>query len=85
MDHISASMHWVSPTSSPDVQTESIKLDTLDNVDKLFTLPKIDFVKIDTDGHEPFVFRGAKEFFKKQKPLMMVDLLNLYWMQQEVM
>jgi FkbM family methyltransferase len=77
MNHISASMHWVSPTPSPDVQTESIKLDTLDNVDKLFTLPKIDFIKIDTDGHEPFVFRGAKEFFKKQKPLMMVEFTQL--------
>jgi FkbM family methyltransferase len=77
VDNISATMHWVGSSGSGEKHVESIKLDALDNVSKLYTLPKIDFIKIDTDGHEPFIFKGAKDFFSKQKPLMVVEFAQL--------
>lgn len=77
IDNTSATIHWVGSSKSSSKQTESIKLNTLDNFDKLVNLPKIDFIKIDTDGHEPFVLKGAKNFFIRQKPLMMIEFAQL--------
>jgi FkbM family methyltransferase len=50
---------------------EKIKIDTLDNVMRKFFpeyINKIDFIKIDTEGHELETLLGAKEIIHKSKP-----------------
>lgn len=42
------------------------KLDTLD-------LPKVDYIKIDCEGYENTILRGAKETILKYQPIMVVE------------
>lgn len=46
-----------------------IPLRTLDE----FALDNVDFVKIDTEGHELFVLRGAEDTLKRCKPTIIVE------------
>lgn len=57
---------------------EAIELDTLDNLFLNFNHP-ISFVKIDVEGHEEMVVAGGIEFFKKQKPVVFLEILREYW------
>jgi FkbM family methyltransferase len=52
---------------------EEIKITTLDNFSKQFS-SRISFIKIDTEGYEPQVLRGAKELIKKDKPVIYIEL-----------
>jgi FkbM family methyltransferase len=52
---------------------EEIKITTLDKFSKQFS-SKISFIKIDTEGYEPQVLRGAKELIKKDKPVIYIEL-----------
>jgi FkbM family methyltransferase len=51
----------------PDVErhdllkTEEIETDTLDNQFRKAQIDKVDFIKLDTDGSELFILKGAKE------------------------
>ncbi len=45
-------------------------------------LQKIDFIKIDTDGHEYEVFKGAKETIAKYKPKIIFEI-GLYVMEEK--
>ena len=47
-----------------------MQIDKLDNIE---IKEKVDFVKIDVEGHEHFVLRGGAEFFKKQKPAIFIE------------
>ena len=52
---------------------ENVRLQRLDDVllkdeDAEIILPKVDIVKMDTEGHEPFLVEGGKRFFRKFKP-----------------
>lgn len=35
---------------------------------------RVDFIKIDTDGHEPEVLRGAQRLIERDHPLLMVEI-----------
>ena len=52
---------------------EEIKITTLDNFSKQFS-SRISFIKIDTEGYEPQVLRGAKELIIKDKPVIYIEL-----------
>lgn len=52
-----------------------LPLKRLDNVDKIKALPRIDFMKIDVEGHEAAVFEGAAELLKKHRPVVALEVL----------
>ncbi len=53
--------------------SEEIKITTLDKyLAKLSG--RISFIKIDTEGYEPQVLRGAKELIKRDKPTIYIEL-----------
>jgi len=37
----------------------------------------IDFIKVDIDGHEPFMLDGSKSFFLKNRPVMVMEFSQL--------
>ncbi len=47
-------------------------------MDKLDNIPikenRVDLIKIDVEGHEPFVLRGAIETIKKYRPVIFIEL-----------
>jgi len=42
---------------------------------------KVDFVKIDAEGHEPQVFEGMKKTIEKNRPVIITEI-NAYWLSQ---
>jgi FkbM family methyltransferase len=50
-----------------DIQKETITLDTVDDFCSQHDIEKIDFLKIDTEGHEYCVLLGAKNMLKEKK------------------
>lgn len=60
------------PTSSGDSRVDgkgSVPMHTLDS----FNLQDVDFIKIDTEGFELFVIKGAEETIKRCRPVMVVE------------
>lgn len=60
------------PTSSGDSRVDGsgdIPMRTLDS----FELQDVDFIKIDCEGYELFVVRGAEETIKRCRPVMIVE------------
>lgn len=55
------------PSASPNAPR--IPLKTLDS----FELQDVDFIKIDTEGYELFVVRGAEQTIKRCRPVMIVE------------
>ena len=65
------------------IKKKKIKTDTLDNFVKnnryLFS-EKIDFVKIDTEGHDYKILVGAKKFIKYNKPKFIQIEMNYHYL-----
>lgn len=55
-----------------DEVTYTVAIDTLDN----FELPKIDFIKIDAEGHDIDIINGGARLIKRDRPVMFVELLE---------
>jgi FkbM family methyltransferase len=55
-----------------DVKQELINIDTIDNLfyDKGI---KVDFIKIDTEGHEYFILKGAEKTIQNYKPIIQIE------------
>lgn len=53
-----------------------VKLSRLDDFAAASALPEIDFVKIDVEGSESAVIAGGEEFFKRQSPLVMLEVTS---------
>ena len=51
---------------------KSVKLDNLE-------FSKIDFVKIDIEGHEPSALRGMQQLLKNDSPMILTEI-NEYWL-----
>lgn len=52
---------------------EEIKITTIDKFSQIIS-DRISFIKIDTEGFEPQVLRGAQETIKKYKPVIYIEL-----------
>jgi len=58
------------------LQSETITLRPLDDVVDELDLPKIDFVKVDVDGHEPKVLAGGERFFRTHRPTLLIEFFQ---------
>jgi FkbM family methyltransferase len=54
------------------ITTETVKVETLDNLADQFGLSRIDFIKMDCEGVEPLIFRGMEKTLKNNPQLKMV-------------
>lgn len=62
--------------------TDGVKSISLDDFTEQKKLNKIDFIKIDTDGHEYEVFKGAKKAIAKYRPRIIFEI-GLYVMEEK--
>ncbi|KIZ47031.1 MULTISPECIES: FkbM family methyltransferase [Rhodopseudomonas] len=58
----------VSETEGHDVQ-----LTTVDNIVSSLDLPHVDFIKVDVEGHEPLVLKGAANTILRHSPLIYME------------
>lgn len=61
-------------------KTEIVQLKTLDDID---FGDRIDFLKIDVEGSEPYVFKGGKLFFQKYHPIVFIEIYD--WMFEQTL
>jgi FkbM family methyltransferase len=59
---------------------EKIRLITLDKFVYDNNIKKIDFIKIDVDGHEPAVLEGACKVIKNLKPIVLLEISHLHYL-----
>lgn len=50
--------------------TETVPIITIDEFVATHNIPRVDFIKIDTEGYEANILHGAKETLKKYKPII---------------
>lgn len=62
--------------------TDGVPSISLDDFTEKNSILKIDFIKIDTDGHEYEVFKGAKQAIKKYRPKIIFEI-GLYVMDEK--
>ncbi len=79
----SATMH--SPAGFDKVLfQEVILIARLDDVATSLALRRLDFVKIDVDGHDPFVLRGAWDTLLEYSPVVLMEVSHLHYFQAGV-
>jgi FkbM family methyltransferase len=59
-----------------------VKTETLDEVIRDEALTRVDVIKIDVEGHEAFVFEGAKETLSNFRPILLVEISDTALMHQ---
>jgi hypothetical protein len=55
-----------------DAKEMNVRVITIDDFVKENNFPRVDFIKIDTEGYEAQILKGAKETIKKFKPTMVM-------------
>jgi FkbM family methyltransferase len=71
------SVHAKKPTS---VETSNLRrgaqchFDTMDRFVKDHPVQHVDFIKIDTEGHELFVLKGGKEALRQFRPIIQLEM-----------
>ena len=68
----SATLHWVCDNRPSGV--ERVKLKRLDDVEPTLGIKKLDFIKIDVDGHEPAFLQGAWNTLNKYDPIILLEV-----------
>lgn len=61
------------PQRFHDFNTFSVNTTTLDMFVKQHDIPRIDLIKVDTEGCELYVFEGAKETLEKFHPIILTE------------
>lgn len=74
----SATMHWVADFD-PRFK-ERITLTTLDDFIHDKKITRIDFIKIDVDGHEPEFLKGAAEVLAKMQPVILLEVSHEHYL-----
>lgn len=65
---------WTTPGGSARSGTERVRFDTLDAYVDRVGLSELHFVKIDVDGYELRVVRGAERTLRRHRPNMMIEI-----------
>jgi FkbM family methyltransferase len=60
------------------IYSEAIDVLTLDSIADQNSLKHVDFIKIDVDGHELHILRGAKNMLSISKPVLVVEFTPSY-------
>jgi len=80
----SATLH--SPENFDTIlDNETINLTTMNDFVHRRSLEKIDFIKIDIDGHEPMFFEGAWEALEKFSPIVIFEVSHLHYLSAGVL
>lgn len=61
-------------TPNENPLSETVVVDTLDNVAQSLSLHRLDILKIDVEGFELFVLRGGEKVIQKFQPVLFVEL-----------
>jgi FkbM family methyltransferase len=61
-----------------DADHETVRLERLDDVADQLGLERLDFVKVDIDGHECAFLEGARQTLKKHMPMMVIEVAHLF-------
>jgi FkbM family methyltransferase len=61
--------------------SEQIELVSLDEIRDRLCLDRLDFVKVDVDGHEPAMLRGAARVLAQHAPLVLLEVNHLNYLQ----
>jgi FkbM family methyltransferase len=69
------------PESTKNMIVKKVALDTLDNFSKLHNIIRCDYMKVDIEGAELFLFNGAKEFISKTRPVIQFEY-NKFWLEK---
>lgn len=73
----STSLNLDVSTSDPELLEQvEFNLDKLDDIPEVQAADKIDFVKIDVEGHEEACIAGALKTLKKHKPVIGIEILG---------
>ncbi|RJP62061.1 MAG: FkbM family methyltransferase [Candidatus Auribacter fodinae] len=73
------SLHRVMDTVP--ASSETVSLISLDEFVHTFGAPeKIDFIKMDVDGHEPYVLNGAWQTLERFDPVLMINISHEYYL-----
>lgn len=79
----SATMH--SPEGYDQVlNKEKISLKTFNDFVANNKLKKLDFIKIDVDGHEPYFFEGAWDVLEQYNPIILFEISHLHYFEAGV-
>jgi FkbM family methyltransferase len=76
VDEFGASMH--SASSSTTFEIEEIDIARLDDVVREQNINKVDFIKLDIDGHEPAFVRGAQSTIRSHMPVMVLEFAQAW-------
>jgi FkbM family methyltransferase len=77
---ITKSSATIHPTTEKLLGKEKISLTTLDRFVKENNIKKIDFIKIDVDGHEPAILKGGLNSIKKFRPKILLEISPLHYL-----
>jgi len=81
----SATIHWLDNQGGGGVRgVESITLKKLDDIANSLNIEKLDFIKIDVDGHEPAFLEGAWNTIDKYKPIILMEIDHLHYLKAGV-
>jgi len=61
-----------------EIYSEVIDVLTLDSIADQSSLKSVDFMKIDVDGHELHILRGAKQLLSISKPVLVIEFTPSY-------
>ena len=61
----------------------AVPIYTIDQVVRRYGLPSVDFVKIDTEGYEPFVVEGMRETMARFQPIIYLEIHGLTAQQRQ--
>lgn len=63
-------------TSAHDLKTQQVETVRLDDFMETEDVTRLDFIKIDAEGYEPFILQGALKTLMKFRPIMCVEMVD---------
>lgn len=72
--HANVSMARLSPDTSPDGKTNAFPITTIDALVKARAIPKMNFIKVDVDGFELKLLKGAATTLRQFKPKLLLEI-----------
>jgi FkbM family methyltransferase len=75
-NEISAALEWADYAKPPKFN-ETVRLRTLDSYAEEARLTRLDFMKVDIDGHEPRFIAGATETLRRFRPIILMEFAQL--------